>query len=268
MNSFDIQTTRSRNWEIEEEEEESTQYFPLPQPKLNITKKDIDCSNKTLIIATKEAPSIFIRSFFINDKSESELEEIGDITIDDIKIIKTNENILNNRCTIYKLKSNDSVIVILSQVTEPSDRSFNLAKVIIGQFKNTLSILVLDSILDARYLAFDHKHPIPPFVRAIYTSNFENKYSLKPLESPNIVERLTAAIITTSQQLNIPACSVFSLTEPILNLESVQAYESICQDIYPNIFTTPNATLKTSRLEMYKKLTHLVNKQNDKGFYI
>eukprot|EP01132_Coremiostelium_polycephalum_P009756 gene9756-11984_t len=248
MMNFEIKPTRSRNWEIEEEEEELTDLIQVSKPIINFNDNcnNSDYSQKHLIVATKDAPSVFIRSFF-NDNLVSIAEIILDSSVDQSsKNIKRgfvhNEEILQKKCIVYRHKINTSILFILCQYDVPTESSYYFSELLLNTFKNPTQVIILDSFLDSHYMAQDYKHPIPPFIRTVFTSNFKNNNQV-PLESPNIVEKLTASLITMCQVNNIPCCGILSLVESYLNVESIQAFESSLKSICPQLELT-NTTSK------------------------
>ncbi|EGC36860.1 hypothetical protein DICPUDRAFT_31172 [Dictyostelium purpureum] len=262
MFGFDIQPVRSRNWEIEEEEDQNLEPVEIPKPSIlfNESFPKNDLSNITdLIISTKNSPSIFIRSNF-----DALFDEIAEIVYDDIKPIKTTSNILNNKCNVYRHKEEKSIAFIVLGYDLPSERCFSFSESVLNAFNQVKKVVILDKLLNSHYLSQDHTHPIPPFVRAVYTSNFENNCSLIPLESPNIIENLSASFLTLCQVNNIQACSILNLYELNLNIDSVQSFAPILKSLYPKLFSTNDNDIKVQ----YKNMIALVNKRNDRGMYM
>ncbi|EGG21296.1 proteasome assembly chaperone 1 [Cavenderia fasciculata] len=263
MNAFDIQPVRSRNWEVEEEEEETRQELQISQPYLkfnNESWKSVDLSNRVVIVSTSDAPSIFIRSTF------TDLIEIGEIIIDDIKPIKSNEIIINNRCILYQSSSDKSVVFVICQYKVESDRAFNMTETIFGLFKTPQSVIVLDSLINTLYLSTDYRHPSPPFLRVVYTSSFQNVAQLGfiPLESPNLVERLTAGILSY-----IPAISLQNLVESSeLSVASIANFEGAVAKLHPVFQSVQESSKNKERLALYRKMRDRRLEVRDRVIYL
>ncbi|GAM25657.1 hypothetical protein SAMD00019534_088320, partial [Acytostelium subglobosum LB1] len=198
MNYFDIKPTRSRNWEIEEEEEDIRDESCLSQPRMTVCidrhrKLHFTISTYSFIyiVATKDAPCIFLRAAYAG-----QLDEIAEISLEGINSVRTNEQILNNRCQVYRHKTDQSIIFILCQFTVPVDRSFTFAKLIMSTFNNPQRVLVIDSLIDTQFLAEDYRHPVPPFIRTLRTSVTKPLAQFMALETPNLVQRLPAALMS------------------------------------------------------------------------
>jgi len=267
MFGFEIQPASSRNWEIEEEEEELTEFESLPSPviKFNLSINDSDLCEKNLIIGTKDIGSLFIQSIFNIGKSNYELEELGEITIQDIIPIKSNNKstiLNNNKCIIYRHKTDSSFIFVVCQYEVPGDRVVQFSELLLEHIKNPKQVIILDKLLNSHFVSQNYEYPLPPFVRALYTSSFKNNYSLVPLESPNIVQNLTASLLTLCEIKNISACSIISLYESYVNIESIQSYENIFKSIFPSLKIN-NTNLK----EDYQNVLNQINYRDDKGIY-
>ncbi|KAM9953413.1 hypothetical protein ACTFIR_008481 [Dictyostelium discoideum] len=274
MFGFEIQPVRSRNWEIEEEEDEEVVSVEIPKPSISFVndnyKLEFNNNNNNdtplnIIVSTNGSPSIFVKGCF----ESNQFDEIADISYSDIKPLKTtNTNtVLNNKCTVYRHKIEKSMIFITVQYDLPSERCFGFTELVLNTFKNVSQVLVLDKILNTHYLSQNYTHPIPPFTRAIFNSLFKNDYSLTPLESSNIIEKLSASFLTICQVRNIPACSILNLYESHLNIESVQSFTPIVKSIYPQLFN--NSSLKQEDItSQFKLMINALNKRNDKGMYM
>ncbi|EAL67564.1 proteasome assembly chaperone 1 [Dictyostelium discoideum AX4] len=272
MFGFEIQPVRSRNWEIEEEEDQEVVSVEIPKPSISFVndnyKLEFNNNNDTpfnIIVSTNGSPSIFVKGCF----ESNQFDEIADISYSDIKPLKTtNTNtVLNNKCTVYRHKIEKSMIFITVQYDLPSERCFGFTELVLNTFKNVSQVLVLDKILNTHYLSQNYTHPIPPFTRAIFNSLFKNDYSLTPLESSNIIENLSASFLTICQVKYIPACSILNLYESHLNIESVQSFTPIVKSIYPQLFN--NSSLKQEDItSQFKLMINALNKRNDKGMYM
>ncbi|KAK5582445.1 hypothetical protein RB653_004030 [Dictyostelium firmibasis] len=271
MFAFEIQPVRSRNWEIEEEEDQEVVSIEIPKPIITFNKDKSEFDNNdtplNIIVSTKGSPSIFVKACF----ESNQFDDIADISYSDIKSLKTNvstNSVLNNKCTVYRHKIEKSMIFITVQYDLPSERCFGFAELVLNTFKNVSQVIVLDKLLNSHYLSHDYRHPIPPFTRAIFNSFFKNNYSLTPLESSNIIENLSASFLTICQVRNIPACSVLSLYESHLNLESIQSFMPIVKSIYPQLFNNSLSLKQEDITSQFKLMINALNKRNDKGMYM
>ncbi|KAM9989884.1 hypothetical protein ACTFIY_005917 [Dictyostelium cf. discoideum] len=271
MFGFEIQPVRSRNWEIEEEEDQEVVSVEIPKPSISFINDNykLEFSNNdtplNIIVSTNGSPSIFVKGCF----ESNQFDEIANISYSDIKPIKTtNTNtVLNNKCTVYRHKIEKTMIFITVQYDLPSERCFGFTELVLNTFKNVSQVLVLDKILNTHFLSQNYTHPIPPFTRAIFNSFFKNDYSLTPLESSNIIENMSASFLTICQVRNIPACSILNLYESHLNIESVQSFTPIVKSIYPQLFN--NSSLKQEDVtSQFKLMISALNKRNDKGMYM
>ncbi|KAF2075637.1 hypothetical protein CYY_003060 [Polysphondylium violaceum] len=267
MFGFEIQPASSRNWEIEEEEEELTEFEPLPSPviKFNLSINENDLVQKNLVISTKDIGSLFIQSTFNVGQPNYQIEEIGEITIQDIVPLKPNSKtsiLNNNKCIIYRHKEDSSYIFVVCQYDVPADRAVQFSELVLEHIKNPKQVIILDKLLNSHFISQNYEYPLPPFVRALYTSSFKNSYSLVPLESPNIIQNVTASFLTLCEIRNISACSILSFYESYVNIESIQSYESIFKSIFPELKIT-----HTNIKDHYQTVLNQINYRDDKGIY-
>ncbi|EFA75212.1 proteasome assembly chaperone 1 [Heterostelium album PN500] len=127
------------------------------------------------------------------------------------------------------------------------------------------TVIIIDSLVDTQFISSDHTHPQPPFIRTLRTSNYVvDSNSFVPLESPNLVQGITAAILSQCEVEGIQCISLQNLVESsslcnssVINLENqMKKVNSIFQKVPPQ------------SNQSYLKMVQLINRRDDRGLYI
>ncbi|CDS10790.1 hypothetical protein LRAMOSA11276 [Lichtheimia ramosa] len=130
-----------------------------------------------------------------------------------------------NDCPILQI-SEDVLCIPLKKKVE-REQVQAMSKSITGLFK-LKSIILLDSLAGADYIS-NTRDITPPFLRVLQTSNTQ-KLIGDQLEPPNMIQDLTAALISYCEIHGIPGYVLLSLQESylgkhIVTIETVDAYE-------------------------------------------
>jgi len=240
-------TSWSSAWDDGETDDDSSvpQSNAEPVWKWSNEQDSIDVS--LLLIGIGTYGPYFLNQFF----TKKNKEHIGCISIQ--HRLETEEEILygggslskdDRTCKIYLFKEeNETVAVVECEYAVPPSLCAEWTEVLF-KYINPKRVAVFDSISAASY-----KPPQPdkfielPYLRKLSTSieRDQSKDSVCPfLEPPNIIDKLSAAVLSHCQVNYIPAAVYISLDEGYLpSGETFVAFEQVFQDRSISCLTSP-----------------------------
>eukprot|EP00029_Vermamoeba_vermiformis_P006442 TRINITY_DN2529_c0_g1_i1.p1 TRINITY_DN2529_c0_g1~~TRINITY_DN2529_c0_g1_i1.p1 ORF type:complete len:271 (-),score=51.32 TRINITY_DN2529_c0_g1_i1:29-841(-) len=226
--NLDLDTV-SRNWDDDEVEDELPVEYKTP--KFEWTKEAKATNNKIqaeyLVIAVNTAASLFFHSLIESTKSPL----IGTLIMPELAA-QVSKHKSTLRDGLYQLTPN--VVAMLITILPAAERGRAWTSALFEHVTAT-NVYVFDTMLDSRYRDKSGRRPLPPYVRKLETDARRALNADKMItddcpyyETPNMVEELSAAIITYCQLRSIPAALYLSLEEgSSLRAETLKAFEHI-----------------------------------------
>eukprot|EP00026_Physarum_polycephalum_P015007 Phypoly_transcript_15584.p1 GENE.Phypoly_transcript_15584~~Phypoly_transcript_15584.p1 ORF type:complete len:250 (+),score=21.16 Phypoly_transcript_15584:144-893(+) len=249
MMNFDLEPVSfSRNWDEEVFDE------PLPLNPPDFKWKEtvalpLKCSK--LLVGTRGAGATFLECFIPPTRI------LGTLTVS-----HTNPDTRPSKnaptCTIYAL-DNETLVAACQYDVEP-DLSFIWVKTLFSAIIPQ-QVFVFDALLSSFYRA--PNRPSPPLLRKLQTSSFKHSYDVPFLESPNMVEKISAAVLSYCEVRQIPAVAFVSLQDTLfVTSTTIGAFEKILRAA-PFSISPPSDLSKT-----YVRATEHLNVSSDNGLYI
>ncbi|XP_063812646.1 proteasome assembly chaperone 1 [Pseudophryne corroboree] len=125
-------------------------------------------------------------------------------------------------CVFYRSITDPTVMLCQCKCYVAEDQQFQWCEKVLGCLqKSSLKVTVLSSCPVSDYRTPESTYNLPvPFLKVIKTKRYTDKTPCSPLEQPNIVDGLPAAVMTYCQVWEIPAVYYQCYTD-ITKLDSV-----------------------------------------------
>mmetsp|Transcript_23127 Transcript_23127/g.38051 ORF Transcript_23127/g.38051 Transcript_23127/m.38051 type:complete len:263 (+) Transcript_23127:58-846(+) len=216
-------TPWSRNWDDADEENEfKDKVWEPPVFAASVDGVSLPLHVKVLFIGLRGGGSCFLHAYF----RRANLRVVGSIHFpNSVLDSKTIPKPSDKCCTVATLGHSDSVAVVFLQYEVDPDRSYAWAHSLLDNVKAD-RVIVLDTLRESLYQSENPDSVRPPFLRALFTDAGESV--CPPLEPPNLVDRVPAAILSYCQLRKIKATLFISIEDRVL-LESntLRAYEQV-----------------------------------------
>eukprot|EP01112_Ceratiomyxa_fruticulosa_P007842 TRINITY_DN2040_c0_g2_i1.p1 TRINITY_DN2040_c0_g2~~TRINITY_DN2040_c0_g2_i1.p1 ORF type:complete len:249 (-),score=42.54 TRINITY_DN2040_c0_g2_i1:64-810(-) len=235
--------TWSRNWEEDELDDIVPDKVQDTVISLHHTPH-INC--QTLIIATFGVASSFTQIYFPHRTV------IGTITTPDIK---------GKASEIFSLGNYPGVIVVSCLYETPAESSYSWTEKLFEYF-TPQRIVVLDRLPADSYRTGDFKRPSSPFLRKLQTPTYSPVLASSEipfLESPNMLQKIIAAVLSHCLRRNIPCVGYVSYEEDrIIHANTLYAFEGALKELGFASELKPSDLLTA-----YKKAVGSFNYKND-----
>jgi len=236
----------SRNWDADEVFEDP-QDFPPPSfhwEAGNTATEKYHC--KVLLVGTKGAGAAFLEACFPDIKKIGTLQ----LPVEDKYI---------NHFGMYIPSSNKDVVLVINQYNVQSDRVHDWTTTLF-EYINTEQVFIFDTLVESFYHNLSGSKPVPPLLRKLQTSSYKAVDTIVFLEIPNMIERVSAAILVYCEMRQISACAFISLYEMrFITTHTLIAFEEAAK-VVP--ISLPPTT------DFYTKAVTALNKHADNGMYI
>uniref|UniRef100_A0A8C4X7T7 Proteasome assembly chaperone 1 n=1 Tax=Erpetoichthys calabaricus TaxID=27687 RepID=A0A8C4X7T7_ERPCA len=220
------------------------------------TSSDKTLQISELIIAVGYNASGFLSAFAL---SSGKWETVGNISLWNEKSRFTRETSLEHpgepSCIFYRKDENPEVLICQCTCYVAEDQLFQWAAKVLGCIeKRSLKVTILSDCPVANYRSPEYISAIPvPFLKALKTRTYNENLCCSPLEQPNVVSGIPAAVLSYCQVHQIPAVLYQCYTDVVkLDSVTIETYKSTLSCSSLRKLIKPCTALST---EILKKLT-------------
>jgi hypothetical protein len=233
----------SRNWdedEVEETFKPRTYFAPLFYWRREMREKLKETQRlpiKTLLIAFGNAAVLFFHSYLL----EKSHPLVATLLLPELSLrnMSAKSTFRDPVCNIYQFDS-EQTFLVLCQYDVSAERA-NAWTTVLFQHIHAEQVYIFGSIFETQLRDVLGSKLIPPFLRKLETDAQRIKISKDQLaicpylESPTMIDKAPAAVLTYCQLRNIPATLYLSLEEcHQLSSETLSAFETVLKHILPN----------------------------------
>jgi len=227
MMNFDLEPVSwSRNWD----EEVFDEPLPLNPPEFKWNENvslPLRCSR--LLLGTRGAGATFLECFIPPNR-----------VLGTLSLSNTNPDTRPSKnaptCTIYVLDT-ETLVVACQYDVEP-DIAFIWVKTLFAAIIPQ-QVYVFDAILSSFYRVPNPASP--PLLRKLQTSSFKHPNDVPFLESPNMVEKISAAILSYCEVRQVPAIAFVSLQDTLfVTSTTLGAFEKVLREAPFSLSPPPN----------------------------
>lgn len=216
--------------EMEEKREVRLLWNPEVADSLS-SGHQLQCSD--LLLAVGHNATRFLSVYFL---SSSNWETVGHVSSWNEKRPGSE----GSTCPLYRHKDNGSVLICQVNSYLAEDQLFQWTQKVFDCFQSTqLHVTVLSDCAVAEYRTADSCSGAVPFLRSLHTSAFTHQPICQPLDLPNLITGLPAAVLNHCQVHHISAV-VYQCYSDVLTPDSVT------MDTYRPTVTNLGKSLKVS----------------------